>query len=47
VGSSPSTIITRRVDSEEWTVTPPLLALVVLLMKSGQFLFNYCHRCVT
>jgi hypothetical protein len=36
--SSPSTSATHRVISEEWTVSPPLVAPVVLLLTSGQFL---------
>jgi hypothetical protein len=40
VGSSSSTIITRCVTTEEWAVPLPLVAPVVLLMKSVQFLLN-------
>jgi hypothetical protein len=38
VGSSFSTSSTRRVTCEEWAAPPPLVAPVVLFLKSGQFL---------
>jgi hypothetical protein len=39
-GSSSSTSSTRRVAYEEWAVPSPLVAPVVLLLKSGQFLLH-------
>jgi hypothetical protein len=36
VGSSSSTCSTRRVISEEWIVHSPLVAPVVLFLKSGE-----------
>jgi hypothetical protein len=40
VGSSTFTSSTRHVTSEEWAVHFPLLAPVVLLVKSGQLLLH-------
>jgi hypothetical protein len=39
-GNSFSTSSTRRLTSEVWAVSPPLLTPVVLLLKSGQFFLN-------
>jgi hypothetical protein len=38
--SSSSTSSTRRITSEEWSVPPPLVAPIVLLLTSGQFLLH-------
>jgi hypothetical protein len=35
-----STSSTSRVTSDEWTVPPPLVAPVVLLLTSGEFLLH-------
>jgi hypothetical protein len=40
VGSSTFTKTTHRVISKEWAVPPPLVAPVVLLLTSGQFLLH-------
>jgi hypothetical protein len=40
VDSSSSTNSIRRVSSEEWAVSSPLVAPVVLLLKSGHFFLH-------
>jgi hypothetical protein len=40
VDSSSSTSSTRRVTSDEWTVSLPLVVPVVLLLTNGQFLLH-------